>query len=66
MKTISNKEYEDYQQYLSDKRHGHILSPDTLRFIIEANDYDAQKIGQYFLGLYPKIREWTERSPHYG
>ncbi len=31
MKQISNKEYEKYQQYQTDKLHGRILTPDGLR-----------------------------------
>jgi len=34
---------------------GHILLPDTVRFICEANGYDAEKIGQHFLEILPKI-----------
>lgn len=45
MKQITNKEYEEFQKYKNDKQNGCILAPDTLRFIIEANDYDAEKIG---------------------
>ena len=45
MKQITNKEYKEFQKYKSDKRNGRILAPDTLRFIIEANDYDEEKIG---------------------
>lgn len=55
MKQISNKEYEKYQQYLNDKAHSRILNPETLRFICEANHYDAAAIGQHFLELLPTI-----------
>ena len=41
---------------------GEILTPDGLRFIIEANDYDARKIGQHFLDMLPKIRDWTKKE----
>jgi len=51
MKQISNKEYEEFQKYKSDRAFGKILTPDGLRFIIEANDYDARKIGQHFLDM---------------
>ena len=61
MKSISNKEYEEFQKYKSDKLNGRILTPDGLRFIIEANEYDAKKIGQHFLEMLPKIREWTNK-----
>ena len=36
MKQISNKEYEKYQQYQTDKLHGRILTPDALRVICTA------------------------------
>ena len=62
MKQITNKEYEEFQKYKRDKLAGHILTPEGLRFIIEANEYDVQKIGQHFLEMLPKIREWTEKE----
>jgi hypothetical protein len=34
MKQISNKEYEKYQQYQTDKLHGRILTPDDLLDIV--------------------------------
>ena len=62
MKQITNQEYEEFQKYKSDKLHGHILTPEGLRFTIEANEYDAQKIGQHFLEMLPQIREWTKKE----
>ena len=38
MKQISNKEYEKYQQYQTDKLHGRILTPDGLRVICAGLD----------------------------
>lgn len=55
MKQISNKEYEDWRQYQYDKINGRILQPDTIRFICESYDFDAEKIGQHFLELLPKL-----------
>ena len=49
MKQITNTEYE------VEKAKGHVLLPDTVRFICEANGYDAEKIGQHFLEILPKI-----------
>ena len=49
MKQITHKEYE------VEKAKGHVLLPDTIRFICEANGYDAEKIGQHFLEILPKI-----------
>lgn len=45
MKQITNKEYEEWQKYKAEKAKGHVLLPDTVRFICEANGYDAEKIG---------------------
>ena len=55
MKQIPNKEYEKYQQYLSDKINSRILTPEALRFICEANHYDAAAIGLHFLELLTTI-----------
>jgi hypothetical protein len=55
MKQIKNSEYEEYQKYLREKNNGRILTPDGLRLICQANDYDAEKIGKHFLEVLPKI-----------
>ena len=39
MKQISNKEYEKYQQYQTDKLHGRILTPDGLRVVCAGLDW---------------------------
>lgn len=62
MKQITNKEYQEFQQYRSDVVQGRILTADGVRFIIEAYNYDTQKIGQHFLEMLPKIREWTKKE----
>ena len=64
MKTITNKEYAEWERYKFEKSHGRILNPDALRMIIEANNYDAEKIGRHFLEMYPKIRVWTEEPTY--
>ena len=33
MKQITNKEYEEWQKYKAEKAKGHVLLPDTVRFI---------------------------------
>jgi len=63
MKQITNKEYEEWQKYKEEKAKGHILMPDTLRFICAANDYDPTKIGQHFLEMLPKVSGRTRASP---
>lgn len=55
MKQIKNSEYEEFQKYLHNKNNGRILTPDGLRLICQTNDYDAEKIGQHFLEVLPKI-----------
>ena len=55
MKQIKSSEYEEFQKYLHNKNNGRILTPDGLRLICQANDYDAEKIGQHFLEVLPKI-----------
>ena len=37
-----------YDQLCRDRTYGRILTPDGLRFICEANNYDAEAIGQHF------------------
>ena len=40
-KEVTQKEYEEWQKYKAEKAKGHVLLPDTVRFICEANGYDA-------------------------
>jgi hypothetical protein len=49
MKKITNKQYEEYQKLLDDKRHGRMLTPDGLRLICSACDYDPTEIGKIML-----------------
>ncbi|WP_281672427.1 GNAT family N-acetyltransferase [Pseudoramibacter alactolyticus] len=62
MKQITNKEYDEFRKYKRDRLNGRILTPDGLRFLIEAYGYDAEKIGRHFLEMLPKIREWTKND----
>ena len=61
MKQLTNKDYEEYQAFLKSKSQGRILTPDGIRFICAANDYDPEKIGQHFLELLPKLSEVDNR-----
>ena len=63
MKQITNKEHEEWLKYKAEKAKGHILMPDTVRFICAANDYDPVKIGQHFLEVLPKICPLQEYTP---
>jgi hypothetical protein len=49
MKKITNKQYEEYQKLLDDKRHGRMLTPDGLRLICSACNYDPTEIGKIML-----------------
>ena len=51
MKQIKNAEYEEYQKYLHDKNNGHILTPDGLRLICQANDCDPERSGKHMLEM---------------
>lgn len=55
MKKITNKEYAEYDKYKTDLIHGRILTPDGLKIICEANDFDPAKIGLHFLQMYAKL-----------
>lgn len=60
MKQITNEEYKEWQKYKAEKAKGYALLSDTVRFIYEANGYDAEKIGQHFLEILPKTTERKE------
>lgn len=55
MTQLTKKQLADYEQLCHDRNNGRILTPDGLRLICEAYHYDAEKIGQHFLELLPKI-----------
>lgn len=46
MPTISKKQLEEYEQLKKDRDNGRLLTPDGLRFICEANNYDPKTIGK--------------------
>ena len=56
MKQITNKEYEKYQQYQTDKLHGRILTPDGLRLICAGLDNNPEQIGKHMLAMLAKFR----------
>lgn len=55
MPTITKKQLADYERLCRDRNNGKILTPDGLRFICEAYDFDPEKIGKHFLEMLPKI-----------
>lgn len=56
MKKITNKEYEEFQKYKTDVVKGRVLTPDGIRLIVKANDYDSEGIGKDILRAYAKMR----------
>ncbi len=58
MKQITNKEYEEWQKCKAEKANGHILLPDTVRFICEANGYQYQK-KEYTTSSQSTLDGWT-------
>ena len=55
MKQITNKEYEEFQKYKEDKLYGRVLTPDGLRLICAAENYDPEAIGKRTLEALAKI-----------
>lgn len=55
MKKITDEQYKDFQQFNLDKIHGRILTPDGLRFICVANEYDPERIGTAMLYALAKV-----------
>ena len=53
---ITNKEYEEWQQYQTNVLHGRILTPDGLRIICAGLDNDPEKIGIHMLEMLAKFR----------
>ena len=56
MKQISNKEYEAYLQFQSDKLHGRVLTPDDLRLLCAGLDNDPEKIGVHMLEMLAEFK----------
>ena len=56
MKQLKEKEYEEFQQYLYNKSHGYIWTPDTLEIICSGNEYDPEKIGKQMLAMKVKLQ----------
>lgn len=52
---MTKQQIADYEKLCHERNNGRLLTPDGIRFICEAYHYDAEKIGQHFLELLPKI-----------
>lgn len=55
MKRLTKQQIQDYEKLCSDRRLGHILTPEGLRFICESCNFDPEAIGKHFLDLLPQI-----------
>lgn len=55
MQKMTKKQIEDYEQLCRDRNNGRLLTPDGLRFICEANNYDPEAIGRHFLETLARI-----------
>ena len=48
--------FQQYHKYQIDRLYGRILTPDGLRLICAALDYDPEKIGKHMLEMLAKFR----------
>ena len=56
-KALPQKQIADYEQLCHDRNNGRLLTPDGLRFICEANDYDPEAIGRHFLEVLAAVSQ---------
>ena len=56
-KTLTQKQIDDYEQLCRDRNNGRLLTPDGLRFICEANNYDPEAIGRHFLEVLGQMKK---------
>ncbi len=56
-KMLTQKQIADYEQLCRDRNNGRLLTPDGLRFICEANNYDSEAIGRHLLEALAKMRQ---------
>ena len=61
-KYMTKKQIEDYEHLCHERNNGRLLTSDGIRFICEACNYDAEKIGQHFLDLLSKLRNDDKRG----
>lgn len=54
-KTLTQEQIADYEQLCCDRNNGRILTPNGLKLVCEACDYNAEKIGEHFLELLPGL-----------
>ena len=55
-KTLTEKQINEYEQLCRDRDNGRLLTPDGLRFICEANNYDPEAIGKHLLEVLGQMK----------
>lgn len=55
-KKLTQKQIADYEQLCRDRDSGRLLTPDGLRFICEACNYEPEAIGKHFLEVLASFR----------
>lgn len=61
---LTKKQIEDCRQLCHDRDRGRILTPEGLRFVCEANDYDPEKIGRHFLEVLGRMCPEEQKDGH--
>ena len=56
MKQLKDKEYAEFQQYLYNRIHGYIWTPDTLEIICSGNDHNPELIGKQLLEMNARMK----------
>lgn len=57
MHKLTDKQYNEYQRMLRERDAGRILTPDGLRMICSAHEYDPEKIGIHMLTV---LANWNK------
>ena len=57
MQKLTDKQYNEYQRILRDRDSARLLTPDGLRMICSAHEYDPEKIGLHFLTV---LANWNK------
>lgn len=60
MPYITREQLAEYNRLRKERNSGKNLTPDGLRFICEACNYDAEQIGKHFLSILPGL--WQENE----
>ena len=66
MQKITNKQYEEYRRLIYDRDHGRMLTPDGLRLICSACNYDPTEIGKIMLENLANLQAKGAVSMHPG